>query len=115
MATGDPVGAVDEEAAVASPGSATPLPAPSEAAEEGGAAEDGWAAAVPWAAAPALAEGTTVVSGMAMEALGSPSPALATEPVVELASTVDSVPDESSSLAGSEESEALVRLEGFGA
>jgi hypothetical protein len=50
-----------------------------------------------------------------MEALGSSSPALATEPVLELASTADSLADKGASLAESEESGALVRLEAFGA
>jgi hypothetical protein len=112
VAAGDPidaVGAAGEEAAVASPPSATPLPAPSEAAEEG------WAAEVARAAGPALVEAPTVVSGMSMEALGSLSPTLATEPEVALASSADSMPDKGVSLVGSEESEALVKLETFGA
>jgi hypothetical protein len=52
---------------------------------------------------------------MSMEALGSSSPTLATEPEVELASAGDSMPDSDASPAGSEESEALVRLGTFGA
>jgi hypothetical protein len=52
---------------------------------------------------------------MPMEALGSSSPALATDPVVELASSADSMPDTGVSLVASEEFEALVRLEAFGA
>ena len=107
--------AAGEEAAVASPPSATPLPAPSEAAEEGCAAEDDWGAAVSSAAGPAPAGGMTFTSRASMEALGSSSPALATEPVLELASTADSLADKGASLAESEESGALVRLEAFGA
>jgi hypothetical protein len=121
VAKDDPVGpvaaaeAAGEEAAVASPPSATPLPAPSEAAEEGCAAEEGWAAEVPSAAGPALAGGMTVSSRVSIEELGSSSPALATEPVLELPPTADSMADKGASLAGSEESGDLVRLETFGA
>jgi hypothetical protein len=50
---------------------------------------------------------------MSMEALGSLSPTLATEPEVELASSADLMPGVS--LVGSEECGALVRLGTFGA
>src|SRR5215218_10214531 len=115
VAIDDPVGAVGEEAAVASPPSEAPLPTRSEAAEEGCAADDGWAAAVPWAAGPSLVEGTTVVFGMSMEALGPSSPVLAADPVVELAPAADSRLDEGATLGGFELSGALVRLGAFGA
>src|SRR5829696_2797315 len=114
VAVDDPIGAVGKEAAVASLPSEAPLPTRSEAAEEGCAAEDGWAAAVPLAAGPSLVEGTTVVSGMSLEALGPSSPALAAEPVVELAPAADSRLDEGAALREFELSGASVRLEAFG-
>jgi hypothetical protein len=64
-------------------------------------------------ACPALAGAATVVLGASMEALASLS-ASASEPVVALASTTDSIPDGGPTLAESEESEGLVRLGVFG-